>query len=187
MTMIWAKDICKAQFGYSLITSAAVLGLLATNCLPALSQSKNTVTFENQSAKWALVKLIGPTPLAVEVPGGQTGTVTVAAGEYYILVRYGSDSGEYEYSRGDRFSVTETANTRSALTITLHTVEGGNYPTRQCSQEEFEGAELGRTPAGGSNLTQQLEAKESESVEDTLETYVRIWQGSPERSGGHFG
>ena len=91
-------------------------------------------------------------------------------------MRYGSDSGKYEYSRGDRFSVTETANTRSALTITLYTVEGGNYPTRQCSQEEFEGAELGRTPAGGSNLTQQLEAKESESVEDILEKYERIME-----------
>ena len=176
MTMIWAKNICKALFGYSLITSAAVLGLFATNCLPALSQSKNTVTFENQSAKGALVKLIGPTPLAVEVPGGQTETVTVAAGEYYILVRYGSDSGEYEYSRGDRFSVTETANTRSALTITLHTVEGGNYRTRQGSQEEFEGAESGRKPAVGFDRTQQLEAKESESVEDILETYDQIME-----------
>jgi hypothetical protein len=69
---------------------------------------KNTITFENQSGELALVKLVGPTTKSIEVPHGKTQTVNVAAGEYYILTRYGNIPDQYTYAQGDPFMVTDT-------------------------------------------------------------------------------
>ena len=91
----------------------------------------NTITFDNQSGEDALVKLIGPTKRAVKVSTRETQTVNVAAGKYYILTRYGSKPDQYRYSKGKPFTVTQTATQYSIITITLHKVIGGNYPTHK--------------------------------------------------------
>jgi hypothetical protein len=104
----------------------------------------NTITFDNRSGEPALVKLIGPTGQTVEVPDGESRTVNVAAGEYYILVRYGNKPEQYNYTKGDPFTVQQTGTQYSVITITLHKVVGGNYPTRPTSVEEFDSA-LGGT------------------------------------------
>ncbi|HLC18327.1 MAG TPA: ankyrin repeat domain-containing protein, partial [Thermodesulfobacteriota bacterium] len=86
------------------------------------------------------MKLIGPTAKSVEVPVGESRTVNAAAGEYYILVRYGNNPKAYRYAKGDPFIVTQTATEYSATSITLHKVIGGNYPTRPASSKEFDDA-----------------------------------------------
>ena len=106
----------------------------------------NTVTFDNQSGEYGAVKLVGPTTRMVDVPHGQKRTVNVAAGEYYILVRYGSKPDQYSYAKGDPFTVHQTATQYSCITITLHPVVDGNYRTRSSSREEFNKA-MGDTHA----------------------------------------
>lgn len=101
-------------------------------------EDPNTVTFDNKSGEPALVKVIGPSGHTIEVPNGQSRTVNAAVGEYYILVRYGSNPEKYKYAKGDPFTVTQTATQYSATTITLHPIVGGNYPTHPISAEEFE-------------------------------------------------
>src|SRR5256885_307952 len=95
----------------------------------ACSADKSTITFINKSGVPALVKLVGPTRHTVEVGDGNSQTVHVAGGEYHLLVRYGR-AGEYRYSKGDPFTVTETQTQYEEISITLHTVAGGNYDSK---------------------------------------------------------
>jgi len=99
-----------------------------------------TITFDNKSGKAALVGLIGPKNQTVDVPGGQKRTVNAIGGLYYILTRYGTSSEGYAYSKGDPFTVTQTATQRSVIAITLHPVPRGNYSTHPTSADEFEKA-----------------------------------------------
>jgi len=97
----------------------------------------NTITFENESGGGALVKLIGPTRGVVPVPNHSRAGINVEAGEYYILVRYGLP-GHYSYSKGQRFSVEQSGDSYSVITITLHKVVNGNYESRPVDPTEFE-------------------------------------------------
>jgi len=123
-----------------LLLLAAVLVFVASAGHAQRGQTpRATITFDNQSGQFALVKVIGPTRRQTQVPNGQRRTVTVAGGQYYILTRYGTDSKAYTYSKGNSFQVTQTARQHSVITITLHKVVGGNYQTRAVSASEFEG------------------------------------------------
>lgn len=118
-----------------------VLQLLCTNYLITYAQNNlNTVTFENQSGELALVKLIGPTFQNIEVPNNQSPKVYIAPGDYYILIRYGSEPSNYRYAKGDPFAVIQTATQYSSINITLHKVIGGEYQTIPSNAEEFEKA-----------------------------------------------
>jgi hypothetical protein len=98
-----------------------------------------TITFENGSGQDALVKVLGPTNRSTAVPNGESRTVTVLGGEYYILTRYGPYSdGHYTYSKGDPFQVTQTSTQYSVITITLQKVDNGNYSTEPVSADEFD-------------------------------------------------
>lgn len=114
-----------------------IMGALLNISLIHGQEKLNTITFDNQSGELALVKLVGPTYKAVEVPDKSRITVIVSAGEYYILTRYGSNFKEYRYAKGDNFNVTTTATEYSAISITLHRVLDGNYSTLPVSAEEF--------------------------------------------------
>ena len=144
-----------AKIGLELFVS--ILFVMLSLCLVVSSiyarNNKNIITFDNQSGEPALVKLVGPTGQTIEVPNGQSRKVNAAAGEYYILARYGSIPKHYRYSKGDPFTVRETETQYSAITITLHKVAGGNYPSRRSSREEFEEAATGvRTAKSDRNL-----------------------------------
>ncbi len=102
----------------------------------AKSSDKSTITFINKSGVPALVKLVGPTRNAVDIANGTSRTVNVSGGSYQLLVRYGTP-GKYRYSKGDPFTVRETANEYEEISITLHTVAGGNYDSRPSSPDEF--------------------------------------------------
>ena len=95
------------------------------------------ITFDNQSGDPALVRLVGPTRAEVLVPSGSRNSIYhVAAGNYFLLVRYGSP-GRYRYIRCDRFDVQESAGTYATIAFTLHTVAFGNYAYRDASEDEF--------------------------------------------------
>lgn len=95
---------------------------------------ESRVTFDNQSGQGAKVRLVGPTDREVYVPDGQSRTIyPVRAGHYYILVRY--DDGRCR--AGEHFNVEATGTTFSRVTITLHGVVGGNYPTSTIPEEVF--------------------------------------------------
>jgi hypothetical protein len=96
-----------------------------------------TVTFDNRSGEAALVKLIGSSRRSTSVPNGHMRTVSASGGQYFIMARYGTSAGHYRYAQGDPFNVTQTANQRSVITITLHPVVNGNYATRPISEGEF--------------------------------------------------
>jgi hypothetical protein len=120
---------------------ALVGALLLTATLSYGQRPRAEITFDNQSGDAALVKLIGPTPRTVPVANQQRRTVTVTGGRYYILVRYGPDrEGNYRYTKGDPFDVTQTRRHYSIISITLHTVVNGNYHAGPSDQKEFDGA-----------------------------------------------
>lgn len=127
--------------------SKFVVGIVAVLCAVSLSAfAQNKVVFDNQSGDPALVKLIGPTKTEVQVPNGTKAGVDAAAGKYAIKVRYGTP-GNYRYSKGQEFEVTETATARSKTTITLHKVIAGNYDAHPISESEFGTTEQARTVA----------------------------------------
>ena len=120
---------------FSAVACVLVISALAT---PRASAA-NTVTFDNQTGKAALVKLVGPTATSVAVATGQKETVELRAGHYFIKTRLGT-AGNYVFSKGDEFDVIETSTSESRVAITLHTVVGGNYGSQGITEKEF-GAE----------------------------------------------
>ena len=110
-------------FCFLVLISAVIGAVTASNA----QAPPPTITFDNQSGKAALVGLIGPKDETVEVPNGQKRTVPAKGGQYCIVTRYGTSSEGYAYSKGDPFTVTQTATQRSVITITLHPVPHGNY------------------------------------------------------------
>lgn len=132
----------QGRSGFNLFVAIffVMLGLCASTPSIHAQDNPNTITFDNKSGESALVKLIGPTGHSVEVPNGESWTVNTAAGEYYILTRYGSKPGGYKYTKGDPFTVVQTESEYSIITITLHPVIGGNYATYPISADEFEKA-----------------------------------------------
>ena len=132
----------------------------SVNAQPQTTQ--NTITFDNKSGQPALVKLVGPTNKAINVSKDQDQTVNVAAGEYYILVRYGTGPENYTYSRGDIFVVGQTATQYSTINITLHKVIGGNYPSHPILAESFDQARI------QSQTETSSASKETTSRTDTL-------------------
>jgi hypothetical protein len=121
------KPSAKARL--SLVIALALL-------IPAAAKAASTVTFENQSGKPALVKLVGPTASSVSVENSKKESAAVSPGHYFIKIRYGTP-GAFSYSKDDEFDVTENASTASAITITLHKVVAGNYGSKSISEAEF--------------------------------------------------
>lgn len=116
----------------AIVTVAALL-LPALVCLGG---GDNTVTFDNQSGQPALVKLVGPSPGEIQVPSGAKRSLPAQPGRYHIKVRYGN-TGAFRYAKGEDFAIVQTPTSRSAVSITLHKVEGGNYNSHPISGEEF--------------------------------------------------
>ena len=132
------RDKCNMKFLTAIFFT--MLLIFVTSHTVYAQDNPNTITFDNKSGEQAVVKLIGPAGQIVYVPNEQTRTVNALVGEYYILVRYGSEPASYRYTKGDPFTVIQTATQYSATTITLHKIVGGNYPSHPISAEEFENA-----------------------------------------------
>ena len=115
----------------------AIFGWLGSAFAASLPPQKSSITFVNRSGAAALVKLVGPTRHTVEVADGGSRAVNIAGGHYHLLVRYGSEPKQYRYTKGEAFEVLETASEYEEITITLHTVAGGNYDAQPSSPDEF--------------------------------------------------
>jgi hypothetical protein len=107
-----------------------------TTAAPARAGEDNKVPFINSSGEHALVKIVGPTTKTVDVPSDVSKTIHVAHGEYYILIRYGTN-GKFRYEKGDLFQIKQTQTSVSNVSITLHKVFGGNYHSYPILNNEF--------------------------------------------------
>lgn len=117
-----------------------VLGLLGWGpFLWAAQPVLNKIIFDNQSGQNAVVKVIGSTKLVVKVPKQRKKTVHVAAGDYYILVRYGDSEKDFSYTKSDPFVVTQSEDQYSIITFTLYRTRGGDFNASPVSPEVFEG------------------------------------------------
>lgn len=125
---------------------AGLIVFLSLTVPQAVRAQESTVTLENQSGQPALAKIVGPTEHIVAVTSGHQKSVHVAPGIYRLLVRYGNEGDEYRFAEGEPFSVAESQNQYSVVSITLHKVEGGNYPVRLISEAEFDMACIQKKP-----------------------------------------
>jgi len=73
-----------------------------------------------------------------DIPDGATRTVNVVAGNYYILVRYGTAADRYFYARGSKFKIPSKQISASATSISLLLPGIGSNPTQVISSAEFE-------------------------------------------------
>ncbi len=118
----------------------AMMILLASmiSLADANQSTPNTITFDNQSGRNAVVRIMGPTKTIAKMQRDEKRIVHVAAGEYYILVRYGDSAKEYSYTKSSTFSVVQSEGKVSIIRFTLHRRSGGTFNSQPVSGNEFE-------------------------------------------------
>src|SRR5437879_905551 len=99
------------RFGWGLLLLSCIL--IAQSPVPPDS-TKNSITFENPSSTDVVIKLVGPSPQTGSIAVGKSATMSIAAGEYSILIRYGSSPSDYVYTKAGPLQITETASQHSA-------------------------------------------------------------------------
>ena len=115
--------------------------LWSTVSLVSPSQAKkpsHTLTIQNDSGQFVLVKIVGPTRAVLKVPLDQKKKAHLTSGEYYILVRFGFAPKEYIYTKGNPFSLTQKQDRFSHTRITLHRIVSGIENPHEVSGKEFE-------------------------------------------------
>jgi hypothetical protein len=88
-------------------------------CADDQAPPPNTLTIANQSGDPVHAELIGPTAQVLNLENNESRTVNVAAGEYTMQIRYGTDPKAYTYSKVAPFTVEQTATTYMAATVTI--------------------------------------------------------------------
>ncbi|KIX13171.1 hypothetical protein [Dethiosulfatarculus sandiegensis] len=119
-------------------------GLVPVGSIPKpQGEKKNFVRFVNRSGQPATVRIFNQkTKVKVEeleVPDRASKGVLTQNGVYYIVTRYGETEKDYRYSKGKKITVQPPAGKRQVVTITLHKIKGGNYPTQKAEKSQFEG------------------------------------------------
>ena len=97
----------------------------------------NTITLINSSGENAFVKVVGPTELQVQIPKNKNQILNVSAGKYYILVRYGTNTKNFTYIKGEPFKIEQNDKEYTAIEITLSKNFGGNYGSSLSTSDEF--------------------------------------------------
>ena len=120
-------------------TKLVVVLVVSLFALPAGAVGRATLTLENASGEAALVRVDGPTAGYVEVPDSTSRTINVSGGTYRLFVRYGRP-GNYSYTRGEPFTITDNGQEWGEVTVTLHKVPNGNYRTSPSDEGEFNGS-----------------------------------------------
>jgi WD40 repeat protein len=170
---------------------------------PTAKTTENSVSLENPSSLAVAVKLVGPSAQAVNIPSGKTSVLRAVAGEYSILMRYGSGPDDYRFAKGGPFKVVETDTQHSVVKIALPKLP----PDSPGARSEFEAAvvdvirspspsaprfQLGYvlTGAGGGEVFTVSFSKNGGSLvstsyenpaNDVWENAVRIWDVSTGR------
>jgi hypothetical protein len=116
-----------------MFTRLAACFILLAPLVSATSAAR--IEFDNRSGSPAQVKIVGRSVVVVDVPDRTSVPVPVAAGDYYILIRYGVP-GHYRFTQGRPFGVAG----REVVRITLHPVAGGNYRTAPVGPEAYSAA-----------------------------------------------
>ncbi len=130
------KNMLGAIWGSIIVT---IFLLAALPVLAHASQTpSHTITFDNQSGRNAVVRVMGPTKAVAKMQRDETRIVRVVTGEYYILVRYGDSEKEYSYTKSSPFSVTQSDGKFSIITFILHRRGGGSFNVQPVSGTEFE-------------------------------------------------
>ena len=124
--------LCHAMVVIVLLVFMPVIG-------HADQSTRNTIKFDNQSGRNAVVRVMGPTQAIAKMQRDETRVVHVKAGEYHILVRYGDSPKEYAYTKSDPFLVTQNEEKYSIITFILHRRGGGTFNSQPVSGHEFEG------------------------------------------------
>ncbi|GJL62247.1 MAG: hypothetical protein NPIRA04_09010 [Nitrospirales bacterium] len=133
------RQIARVRQSRTFFLALLLFGVFGQSWIVYSAQSPpNKITFENHSGQNAVVKLIGPTKAVVSLVRGQTRIVRVVAGDYHVLVRYGSSPKEYSYTKSAQFSVDQPENQISIITFTLHRRSGGSFQSEPVSGDEFE-------------------------------------------------
>ena len=79
----------------------------------------SVISFQNQSGTDATVRLLGPSSQVLTIVNGQSFGARVAAGDYYVVVRYGKNDSEYLFEKAGPIPVTEPSSKHSEVRITL--------------------------------------------------------------------
>jgi hypothetical protein len=99
--------------------------------LPPKIPGLSVISLQNQAGTDATVRLLGPSAQVLTVMDGQTFGARVAAGDYYVLVRYGKDPKEYLFEKAGPISVTEPSGMHSVIHVTLQRPAADNPKARE--------------------------------------------------------
>src|SRR5208282_4820019 len=126
--LIRPRLVAEAIIALTLLTSSPKFCAYAR--AQAVSGDLGTVTFENASGTDSMVRVTGPSAQEFQVPSGQSVTITVSAGDYYFIGRYGRSLSEFIYDKAGPVTI----NQQRAIKITLHRPRADNAAARR----EFE-------------------------------------------------
>jgi hypothetical protein len=102
----------------------------------------NRLTFENETDAFAAVRIrVLPADTVVaelDVPAGEKKAVRLPNGKYVELIRFGSDSTEYRYGKGEGFELAAPGpNQWIEASLILDGLEQGNYRQDDVTAVEF--------------------------------------------------
>ncbi len=102
-----------------------------------------SLTIENNTDVFTSVRIrilpADTTAASLEIPAGGKETARLPNGKYVELIRFGSDSTEYRYGKGEGFELAAPGpNQWIEATLTLDGLEEGNYRQDDTTAEEFE-------------------------------------------------
>jgi hypothetical protein len=99
--------------------------------VPSVVGGLSVISFQNQSGTDATVRLLGPSGQILTVVDGQSVGARVAAGDYYIPVRYGKSTPEHVFDKAGPIAVTETGGQHSVIHITLRKPAADNPKAKE--------------------------------------------------------
>jgi hypothetical protein len=111
---------------------------------PKPPAAQNSLTIENETDAFAAVRIrvlpADTVAAELEVPAGTKKTVHLPNGKYVELIRFGSDSTEYRYGKGEGFELSAPGpNQWIEASLILDGLEQGNYRQDDATAEEFGG------------------------------------------------
>lgn len=99
--------------------------------LPPVVTGLSVISLENKAGTDVTVRILGPSAQTVTVPDGQPFGARVAAGDYYVLVRYGRNTSEYVFEKAGPVKVVEPNGQHTVVHVTLQHPAADNPKARE--------------------------------------------------------
>jgi len=99
--------------------------------VPPIVSGLSVISLQNQAGTDATVRLLGPSGQVLTVVDGQSFGARVAAGDYYVLVRYGKNPSEYLFDKAGPISVIEPSGQHWVGHVTLRKPAADNPKARE--------------------------------------------------------